>query len=71
MAKLDLSVDPNEEQDLLEPGHISSRYQGIFEEMQIALDRAVPDFVPPAKVYAPVDPALRERLQALGYESEP
>jgi arylsulfatase A-like enzyme len=66
----DLARDPGERFDTLEDLYGSERTERAFAVMREALIRAVaPTEAQPAE-RVPVDPALRERLEALGYLEE-
>jgi hypothetical protein len=57
----DLTRDPDERNDL------STQETGKVEALLATLDASEPEVAPPATGEVEIDPALRARLEALGY----
>jgi choline-sulfatase len=66
-ALYDLREDPLERRNLAAPQFTTAETRRILETLTARLREAVPEFEPPRPEYAPVDPAVKERLRALGY----
>ncbi len=66
-ALYDLAADPAERFDHLEEPHRSERTERAFEVIRAMLETAVPPYERPPARRVPVDPAVREHLEALGY----
>ena len=63
----DLQDDPGEQMGLVVGDSVAPAYRELFDRMKTQLRDAVPAFAAPSRERAPVDPALEERLRALGY----
>ncbi|MBI3447320.1 MAG: sulfatase [Acidobacteria bacterium] len=66
-AMFDMTTDPGELRDLLDPAYRTEASSRIFERLSKAIAGAVPPFTPPEKVTVPLDPELERRLRSLGY----
>lgn len=66
-ALFDLVRDPPATRDLLSAKSVTPETQGIADALAARLGAAIPPFDAPQSELAPLDPALEERLRALGY----
>lgn len=62
-----IEKDPGETRNLMTEEFTSPQARRAFAIMAPQLGTAVPPFMAPARELAPIDPALAERLRALGY----
>jgi hypothetical protein len=63
----DLRADPEEKRDLLSRDIVTPETRAIGEALAAALEEVVGRIEPRPPQAAPVDPAQRKRLEALGY----
>jgi hypothetical protein len=63
----DLRADPEEKRDLLSRDLVTPETRAIGESLAAAMNEVVGRIAPRTAEAAPVGPAQRERLQALGY----
>jgi arylsulfatase len=67
MQLFNVAEDPAETRNLLSPDRLTEQIQQVADSLSAEIESAVPPFDTPAAEFAPLDPALEERLRALGY----